>query len=140
MGGCLPWRCAFLEPQILPFDHPVPPPLSESRFTFNRHLLNLPPLNLGGMEGLRLITDVIEGPAAPRGPQSGRELPAAAPAPGPPHPRLRVPSPPGPMPPWGLCLATQGCRRQTHGVAEEDEQLLQAGLAQELHIGLAEGE
>lgn len=41
-GGHLPCRCAFLEAQILPFAHPGQPPLSQSRFTFNRHLLNLP--------------------------------------------------------------------------------------------------
>lgn len=59
--------CAFLlcTPKSLPCDHPLQPPLSQSGFTFNLHLLNLPPLNLGGMEGLSLITDVIEVPQSP---------------------------------------------------------------------------
>lgn len=39
-----------------------------------------------------------------------------------------------------LPLPIQGHRRQAHGFSEEDEQLLQEGLPQELHIGVTEGE
>lgn len=66
--------CTFLlcTPKSLPCDHPLQPPLSQSGFTFNHHLLNLPPLKLGGMEGLSLITDVIEGPRS-SGMRAGQE-------------------------------------------------------------------
>lgn len=47
--------CPFLlcPPKSLPCDHPLQPSLSQSGFTFNRHLLNLPPLNLGGNVGIK---------------------------------------------------------------------------------------
>lgn len=35
---------------------------------------------------------------------------------------------------------TAGASKLAHGLREEDEQLLQAGLAQELHVGVTKGE
>lgn len=97
------------------------------------------------MEGLRLITDVIEGPESTQGAGVQRERPAGASA-APPSHSPALPQALGPLArPHTLMGAmrvpTQGRRRQqTHGVPEEDEQLLQAGLAEELHVGVAEGE
>lgn len=151
-------------PKSFPFGHPLQPPLSQSRFTFNRHLLNLSPINLWGRQRLSLITDVIEeSPGASAGRESGRsgqQEPAPAPpgltqlpaglTPGLGHPYLPAecncaslclcPHGEGAAPLQWAGLLQGGCRRLAHGLPEEDEQLIQAGLTQELHIWVPEGE